>query len=614
MLLEDVAWEIRLHQESNFSMTPIFRRKSRIALVLLLATVLYLLVGFVPQTSDTLWGFTYVRDDYDWSKAKVYYPVSEYTPLPTGQPRALPPVQYAFDKGDKSPEAVARQKILTARRNEVKAAFVKSWNSYKRVGFGYDEVLPVSGKGHDVPGFGGWGATLVDSLSTLWIMDLKEDFFEAAAAAVTVDYSRTHDSSCNYFETTIRHLGGLLSAFDLSGERALLEKATELGDMLWMAYDTPNRMPGFWFNFRDAKYGRQVAGYHDPSAAVASSSLEFSRLSQLTGDDKYYDAIDRVTRVLDEWQNRTQLPGMWPTYFDLANLRLDGDRSFTLGALADSLYEYLPKTFALLGGLEPVYEKMYRGAMDAVVQHVLFRPKLPDMDDILFPGDVYVSDQGPRLTAESQHLSCFVGGMFGLGGKLFQIPEHVALAEKLTKGCVWAYGSMPSGIMPEIFDLLNCETLDEDDGACEWSEEEWEETIAGNGNGNGDDNDDDDADDPLPKGYKGARDPRYLLRPEAIESVFLMYRITGKEEYQEMAWTMFQAVRKATETDLAFSSIQSVRTKETVKTDSMESFFLAETLRYYYLVFSPPDLIDLDEFVLNTEAHPLRRPRPFTKS
>ncbi|KAI1816861.1 glycoside hydrolase family 47 protein [Poronia punctata] len=570
-------------------MTALFRRKSRVVIALLLATLLYLLVGFVPEKGDVLWGFVFVHDSYDWSKSKIFHPVSEYTPLPTGQPRSLPPVQYAFEK-DESAEGIAREEVLASRRGEVKDAFVKSWNSYKNVGFGYDELLPVTGKGRDVPGFGGWGATLIDSLPTLWIMGLREEFYNAAAAAVTIDYSETSDTSCNYFETTIRHLGGLLGAYDLSGETALLQKAIELGDMLYMAYDTPNRMPGFWLDFQEAKTGVQMAGYHDPSAAVASSSLEFSRLSQLTGDNKYYDAINRVTQVLDEWQNKTMLPGMWPTYFDLASMRLDGDRSFTVGALADSLYEYLPKTFALLGGLEPVYEKLYRGAMETVIENMLFRPKLPDQKDILFPGNVYVTDNGPRLTAESQHLSCFVGGMFGLGAKLFQIPEHMDLAEKLTKACVWAYESMPTGIMPEIFSLIDCPDLE----ACEWNEDEWQ--IVGGAD--------------LPRGFKSTRDPRYLLRPEAIESVFLMYRMTGKDEYQDMAWDMFQAIRKATETDIAFSSIQSVRMTDTVKMDAMESFWLAETLRYFYLIFSPPDLVNLDEFVLNTEAHPLRRPLP----
>ncbi|KAI1170680.1 glycoside hydrolase family 47 protein [Nemania sp. FL0916] len=594
MFADDVAWQIRNQPLDAYdAMAALLRRKSRVAAAAVLVVILYLLVGLIPEKHDVLWGFTYVHDSFDWAKQPLFFPVAEYTPLPTGQPRSLPPVQYAF-KEDKSPDGVAREAVLASRRSEVKDAFMKSWKSYKNVGFGYDEVLPVSGGGYDVPGFGGWGATLVDSLSTLWIMDLKDDFYEAAAAAVTIDYSKTHDTSCNYFETTIRHLGGLLSAYDLSKETALLEKAVELGDMLYMAYDTPNRMPGFWFDFQDAKTGKQVAGNHDPAAAVASSSLEFTRLSQLTGDNKYYDAINRVTQVLDEWQNRTNLPGMWPTYFDLREMQLDTDFSFTLGALSDSNYEYLPKTFAILGGLDPVYEKLYRDAMDTVIKNILYRPKLPDQADILFTGNVWVSNNEPTLTAESQHLSCFVGGMFGLGGKLFQIPEHVTIGEKITKGCVWAYNAMPAGIMPEIFNLIKCETLD----PCEWSQEEWE--VVGN--------------TALKPGFKNARDPRYLLRPEAIESVFLMYRMTGDAEYQDMAWTMFQAIRNATETDIAFSAIQSVKVADadTVKSDSMESFWLAETLRYFYLIFSSPDLIHLDEFVFNTEAHPLRRPVPFT--
>ncbi|KAI0877816.1 glycoside hydrolase family 47 protein [Hypoxylon argillaceum] len=589
MLAEDVAWQMR--NQPYESIISIFRRKLLVAITLLLIVLLYLLVGLVPEKHSVLWGFTYVHDSYDWSKQKIFHPVSEYNPLPTGRPRSLPQVQYAF-KEDNSAEGVAREAVLASRRSEVKEAFMKSWNSYKKVGFEWDEVLPVSGGGNNEAGFGGWGASLVDSLSTLWIMDLMDEFHEAVAAAVTIDYSKSQDTSCNYFETTIRHLGGLLGAFDLSGETALLGKAVELGDMLYMAYDTPNRMPGFWLVFKDARTGQQVAGTHDSSAAVASSSLEFSRLSQLTGNNKYYDAISRVTQVLDEWQNKTKLPGMWPMYFDLQDLELDGVNSFTLGSVADSLYEYLPKTFAILGGLEPVYEKLYRGAMATAIENLLYRPKLPDQADILFSGNVYVSDEGPQLTAQSQHLGCFVGGMFGLGGKLFQIPEHVTIGEKITKGCVWAYDAMPAGIMPEVFDLIKCESLE----PCEWNEVQWE-TVG---------------DTSLKPGFVDAQDPRYLLRPEAVESVFILYRITGDAAYQDMAWTMFQAIRKATETDLAFSSIQSVRVTDTVKSNSMESFWLAETLRYLYLTFSSPDFISLDEFVLNTEAHPLRRPIPLT--
>ncbi|KAI0473623.1 glycoside hydrolase family 47 protein [Xylariaceae sp. FL0804] len=572
-------------------------RKTRLAVVAAALCSLYLLFGLVSERRDVLSRFAFVRGGGHgwWSGQKLHHPIPKLTPLPAGRPRTLPRVQHGFE-ADPSPEGRAREELLEGRRAEVKAALVKSWNSYRNVGFGYDEVRPVSGQGHDVPGFGGWGATLVDSLSTLWIMDLKDEFREAAAAAVAIDYSKSVDTSCNFFETTIRHLGGLLSAHDLSGEPALLRKAVELGDLLYLAYDTPNHMPPFWLDFEDARRGRQTAGRHDPSAAIASQSLEFTRLAQLTGDAKYYDAVNRVAELLDTWQDNTTLPGVWPTFLDMKNLDPSIDNTYTIGALADSLYEYLPKTFAILGGLEPLYEKLYRTAMDTVVKHMLFRPMTPDQADVLFPGSVYVSDSpsspGPggatTLTPEVQHLACFAGGMLGLGGRLFALDEHVALGERLARGCVWAYDQMPLGIMPEIATLLACETLE----PCAWDEEAWQ--LDGSRD--------------LARGFKNARDPRYLLRPEAIESVFLLYRITGKAEYQEAAWRMFQAIRNATETDLAFSSILSVTTPDPFKLDSMESFWLAETLRYFYLVFSPPDLIDLDEFVLNTEAHPLRRP------
>lgn len=73
---------------------------------------------------------------------------------------------------------------------------------------------------------------------------LYDDFYQAAQVAVELDWANTTETAANLFETTIRHLGGLLSAYDLSGENALLLKAIELGDMLYMAFDTPNGMPG----------------------------------------------------------------------------------------------------------------------------------------------------------------------------------------------------------------------------------------------------------------------------------------------------------------------------------------------------------------------------------
>ena len=126
----------------------------------------------------------------------------------------------------------------------------------------------------------------------------------------------------------------------------------------------------------------------------------------------------------------------------------------------------------------------------------------------------------------------------------------------------------------------------------------------------------------LPEGITAIDDRRYILRPEAIESVFLMYRMTGKSEYMEAAWRMFQAVEKISRTKIAAAAIADVTIKfegegnpggkgegeQGQKMDSMESFWLAETLKYFYLCFEEWDVVSLDEWVLNTEAHPLRRP------
>ena len=89
--------------------------------------------------------------------------------------------------------------------------------------------------------------------------------------------------------------------------------------------------------------------------------MEFTRLSQITGDMRYFDAISRVTDVLDEQQGSTLLPGMWPISVDMRTPNLTFDGFFGLGAMADSAYEYLPKMHQLLNGVGPAdqYRRMY---------------------------------------------------------------------------------------------------------------------------------------------------------------------------------------------------------------------------------------------------------------
>jgi mannosyl-oligosaccharide alpha-1,2-mannosidase len=524
---------------------------------------------------------------FRWRNLPSKYPIESHTSIPAARSRPLRKIQHKF-KSETSHAAAIRKE----RQAQVKTAFQRGWKSYKEKAWMKDELAPISGGSKDT--FGGWGATLVDSLDTLLIMNLKEEFDEAVSAAVSIDFGPETSSLdvINVFETTIRHLGGFLSAYDLTGckDKRLLNKALELGDMIYASFDTPNHMPIHrWSPQKAAKGEEQSASDAGVLAELASTSLEFTRLSQLTGDMRFYDTIARVTDELDKQQNSTKMPGMWPVEVNIQAPIVTEGNTFSLGAMADSAYEYLPKMYALLGGVGQAsqYERLYNYAMNTAINNVLFRPMVPGDNDILMAGiaRAYLpSADNPEPT--SQHLTCFVGGMLALGGKLMGNTTHVEAGRRVTNGCIWAYKNSPLGIMPEWFAMSSCPSH----ASCSWNETRWAESSQPN----------------LPFGFTQVSDGRYILRPEAIESVFILYRITGEPAFQEAAWDMFQAIERHTSTEYGNAALKSVMAEDTVKEDSMESFWMAETLKYFYLIFSETDLISLDEFVFNTEAHPLR--------
>ncbi|KAL2154262.1 hypothetical protein VTH82DRAFT_2938 [Thermothelomyces myriococcoides] len=554
----------------------------------------------------------YVPSSFDWGNRPEVHPVEEeeedmMVPLPEGNPLQLPRVQHEFSADELSSSHNETQR---ARRDAVRKAAKRSWRAYSKHAWGRDEVAPQSLIGRDT--FAGWGATLVDSLDALWIMGMEKEFQDAVEHVATIDWNNATTGHCSLFETNIRYLGGLLSAYDLSGEQILLDKAIELGNMLYAGFDTPNHMPANHFSFDLAKEGRLTASNREASAAVGSLSLEFTRLSQLTGDPKYYRAIDGIKRHLERTQDSTSLPGMWPIFVDLENNFLTPETSYSLGSYADSAYEYLSKMYVLLGGLDPTYAKLHAKAMATVEKHILFRPMLPDDDpapDVLFPGTVLSNGRIVELSPEIQHLACFAGGMFALGGRLLGNEDHVETGERLARGCAWAYDAFPTGIMPEKAELIPCVAEEKGKGGedslapCAWNETRWRERARQRH-----------GEQQLPPpGFAALIDPQYQLRPEAIESIFVLYRVTGKPDLLDVAWRMFESITAATRTRAAYSAIEDVRaTGQTSKLDSMESFWIAETLKYFYLIFSEPELISLDDYVFNTEAHPFKRPKPDT--
>lgn len=486
------------------------------------------------------------KSSFDWSTVKFQYPPNELPVLPKRRDNApsLPRIQHAFE-----PENEDAAVIRNNRREEVKRVFQKSWLSYKEHAWMKDALKPLSSTGVDQ--FCGWAATLVDSLDTLWIMGLRDDFYEAVNAVASIDFGQSTSRRVNTFETNIRYLGGMLAAYDLSGHDALKTKAVELGNLLYAAFNTPNNMPVDFIDFDTAKAGTGLTVEEKVvSASPGTLSLEFTRLSQITGNSKYYAAISKIMDVFYENQNKTKLPGIWPMYVSMNHQDVTSSHQFTIGGNADSLFEYVPKEYALLGGAEPKYEIMSRTFMDAAKQHLLFRPMLPDNADILIPGNVDVGEDGPHpVDPESEHLACFIGGLYALGGRLFNSDDYLETGAKLARGCIYAYKAFPTGIMPERYNMVACKSVTN----CAWVEQTWDEEK----------NKRSQYMEHLPRGFTTAKDPRYILRPEAIESVFVLHRITGLREFQEAAWDMFRAVRDATSTPLAAAAVMDVTVSKT---------------------------------------------------
>ncbi|OQE46598.1 hypothetical protein PENCOP_c001G03771 [Penicillium coprophilum] len=553
-----------------------------------------------------------INPKYPWRKLPVRYPVAEFQQLPVfGPPQALPKVQSTDFKV--SHLIFDRQ---TSRQSATKKAFERCWKSYQSLAWGADELAPLSGSPEN--GLGGWGATLLDNLDTLWIMGMHNEFKKAVASVTHIKFQNTQSPELNTHDVNIHLLGGLLAAFDLSGDWKLLEKSIELGDMLYAAFDTPNRIPIIHWNPHKATcHEEQLAEENVLSAELGSFALEFTRLSQITGDPKYFDAAHRVMKLFDRQQGATKLAGLWPVSVN-AREELFDDDVFTLGAEASSLYKSLPRAYALLGGQIPMYRKMYEDATFTAVVHNLFRPMNPQGKDMLLPGPVRVTmtENGnlqTHLEAQMHYRSCFAGGVFALGGALLNIPTHQDISHKLVDGCIWAHRVIPLGIMPEAFDVVPCASPT----SCPWSERLWKQEVWKKANSlepepNPNLNVDTFIEDHrLPKGFIGIPDTAYKLRPEAIESMFTLYRISGREDLLGAAWDMFRAMQNATQTKNGNAAIVAVTDEGSGLTlkDSMDSMWMSQTLKYFYLMFSSPDLINLDEFVFNAGGHPLKRPK-----
>lgn len=441
--------------------------------------------------------------------------------------------------------------INIGRRNKVKEAMIHAWTSYEKYAWGYDELQPQSRAG--VNDFGGLGATIIDSLDTLYIMGLDEQFQRAKSWITdSLDFNKKVEASV--FETTIRVLGGLLSAYDLSGDDIFLEKAKQIGDRLLPAWDTPTGIP---FTAIDLASGRANnpgwTGGSSLLADVGTTQLEFIALSQRTGDPIYQKKVENVIMQL-----RKIFPedGLIPIYVNPYSGRASS--KITFGAMGDSFYEYLLKVWIQGNKTEAVkhYREMWEQSMDGLTS--LIRKSNPS-------SFTYIAERsGISLIDKMDELACFAPGMLALGAYANvsdTSAKYMELAEELAWTCYNFYRSTPTKLAGENY--LFREGQDMRVGTS-WN----------------------------------------IQRPETVESLMYLWRTTGNVTYREWGWEIFKSFEAQCHIVSGYVGLKDVNSG--VKDDKMQSFFLAETLKYLYLLFSPPSTIPLDQWVFNTEAHPLK--------
>jgi mannosyl-oligosaccharide alpha-1,2-mannosidase len=160
-----------------------------------------------------------------------------------------------------------------------------------------------------------------------------------------------------------------------------------------------------------------------------------------------------------------------------------GHEQFTLAGMSDSTYEYLPKEWLLLGGLEEKYQAMYEYAMDTATKALIYRPMLKGNPNVLFAGSVTVGAnpdiENLKIDYENAHLTCFAGGMYAMGAKIFDRPKDLEIGARLAEGCAVSYALTNSGIMPESFHVVGCNRteLAANDGECPYNETQWHEDL-----------------------------------------------------------------------------------------------------------------------------------------
>ncbi|POM71946.1 Mannosyl-oligosaccharide alpha-1,2-mannosidase [Phytophthora palmivora] len=440
-----------------------------------------------------------------------------------------------------------------------------AWKGYSEYAYGHDSLNVKTYKGTGLPDHD-MALTLVDALDTLYLVGMFDEFDRASEWVANNMEQRIFLSGfISFFETTIRLMGGLLSSYYMSGHVHLLTIANKLGMALSPAFDVyEHGIPDKDF---DIVTKRTRAA---PSLAeVGTLQMEFKYLARLTRYSKYQEQVDRISDSHTGKITTSKITmGANPVQVNQHTGKITTSK-ITMGANGDSYYEYLLKQWLLSDKKDEKFKTQYMTAVDGIMDKLLGKSK---PNGFVFIGELVYGKFEPKM----DHLVCFVPGMLALGYQNGMPEEHLTLAKQLMETCYQMYAQMESKLAPEIMYFNMKENVEEDL-------------------------------------LVSATDAFNLLRPETVESLMVLYRVTKDEKYREYGREIMKAFEKNCRLERGgYASIGNVA-KGPIHIgfrNEMESFFIAETLKYLFLLFSDDSVLPLDKIVFNTEAHPFPIDKP----
>jgi mannosidase alpha-like ER degradation enhancer 2 len=447
------------------------------------------------------------------------------------------------------------------RAAEVRREFLHAWNGYKKYAWGHDDLKPLSKTYHD------WYAepllmTPVDALDTMILMGLKGE------ARATREYIATHlsfdkDIDVQNFEITIRLLGALLSNYELTGDKRLLNLAEDLGNRLLPVFESPTGLPYRYVNLKTGK----VRGNVTNPAEAGTLLIEFGTLARLTHRQIFYD---KAKRALVEIYNRRSSIGLVGTWINVETGQWTDTDSHISGAI-DSYYEYLLKCAILFNDQD--CRRMWEASLTGINQHLRDQTK-GRMKPELWYGHADMNT-GVRTETTYGALDAFFPAVLALSGDL----NRASLLQE-SSFQMWT----KEGIEPEEFDY---QAMTIKSPGYPLRPEIVESTYY------------------LYHYAAAHRQPfRGGRRPPSRGNAPRLNDLYDSAHYLKMGETMWRDFVKYCHTDEGYAALKSVITKE--KSDSMQSFLFAETFKYFYLLFASSKTLNFDKVIFNTEAHPMR--------